>query len=245
MDALAQQVLPAAVRVRHQTSLRVVDDPAVDLLGHPVVEAAVAGLHVEDGDAHALGARYAERPLSVSPRTSRRSGSLRRAPASTPARIRPDPRPRTRSPSIAEVAIGRAHAELLEEDVAERSGRSSGRCGRASWSQWRSSRSITRLSRMISGRVPRTVRTFIARAAAASPGSMPWRSSSSRSAVAVDHFVRRAVLTPVERLAVALARAAARAASAGSRVVAALDRSAAPPPRRPGPRGSSRRAGCP
>ena len=52
-DALAQQVRPAALGVRHQHVAGVVDDAAVDLFGHAVVVAAVAGLHVIDGNAHA------------------------------------------------------------------------------------------------------------------------------------------------------------------------------------------------
>ena len=54
-DALAHEVLGAAVRVGEEHAARVVDDAAVDLFGHAVVEAAVARLHVTDADAHALG----------------------------------------------------------------------------------------------------------------------------------------------------------------------------------------------
>src|SRR5205085_12463519 len=52
---LAQEVLPAARGVGHQHIAAVVDDAAVDLLGHADVVAAVAGLHLDDGDAEALG----------------------------------------------------------------------------------------------------------------------------------------------------------------------------------------------
>ena len=46
-------------------SLDVVDDPAVDLLGHALVEAAVAGLHVEDRDLAALGGDRREAAVGV------------------------------------------------------------------------------------------------------------------------------------------------------------------------------------
>ena len=51
----AQQVFAGDVAVGHVDVADVVDDLAVDLLGHALVEAAVAGLHVEDGDLPALG----------------------------------------------------------------------------------------------------------------------------------------------------------------------------------------------
>ncbi len=47
------------------TRARVVDDAAVDLFGHPVVEAAVARLHVADADAHALGDERGEAGVGV------------------------------------------------------------------------------------------------------------------------------------------------------------------------------------
>jgi hypothetical protein len=43
-----------------------IDDAAVDLFRDPVVEAAVAALHVEDGDAHPLGDKGRERAVGVS-----------------------------------------------------------------------------------------------------------------------------------------------------------------------------------
>jgi hypothetical protein len=54
-DALAQEVFPAALRIRHQHRAAVVDDPAIDFLGHAVVVAAIAGFHVQDGDAETTG----------------------------------------------------------------------------------------------------------------------------------------------------------------------------------------------
>src|ERR1035437_262090 len=49
-ETLGQQVLPAAVSVRHQNRARMIDHAAIDFLGDPVVITAVAGLHVIDGD---------------------------------------------------------------------------------------------------------------------------------------------------------------------------------------------------
>ena len=88
-DTLAQQVVPAALGVGHEHGARVVDDPPVHLLGHALVEAAVARFHVEDGNASRL-ATIAARPLLVSPRISRRSGVARELARSTPAMIWPD-----------------------------------------------------------------------------------------------------------------------------------------------------------
>ena len=64
-DALAQQVLLAALGVRHEHGARVVDDAPVDLFGHAVVVAAVAGLHVEHRDTHALGQHRAQAAVGV------------------------------------------------------------------------------------------------------------------------------------------------------------------------------------
>ena len=47
-----------------------VHDAAVGLLGQALVLAAVASLHVEDGDVQALGRNDADRQLLVSPRIS-------------------------------------------------------------------------------------------------------------------------------------------------------------------------------
>ena len=168
------------------------------------------GLHVEDRDAHALGDDTRRGRCWC--RRGRAGGRARApsAPASTPARICPtwSAKPVALDPKV---AIGRPHAELLEEDVAERSGRSSGRCGRASGrSGGRAARSRGD-SRMISGRVPRTVRTFIARAAAERPGACRG-ARAARARRRADHVVRRAVLATLIRLALDLPRAGARAA---------------------------------
>ena len=117
------------------------------------------------------------------------------------------------SPSIAEIAVRGAHAELVEEDVAERRVEVLPGVDERRARSARSSRSITRLRRMISGRVPRTVTTFIARAAVA--GIMPCaeqlgdRATSTRSSA--ELYSR-----PCERLAVGLRGRAAPAAAAGS-----------------------------
>ncbi len=54
-DALAEQVGPAALGVGHEHVAGVIDNAAVDFLGHAVVVAAVARLHVIHRNAHALG----------------------------------------------------------------------------------------------------------------------------------------------------------------------------------------------
>ena len=54
-QALAEQILARNAAVGKVDVGDVVDDLAVDLLGHPLVEAAIARLHVEDGDLLPLG----------------------------------------------------------------------------------------------------------------------------------------------------------------------------------------------
>ena len=54
-QAFAEQVLAGNAAVGHVDVADVVHDPAVDLLGHALIEAAVACLHVEDRDFASLG----------------------------------------------------------------------------------------------------------------------------------------------------------------------------------------------
>jgi hypothetical protein len=65
LEAFAQKVHAAALGVGEQDVAAVVDDAAVDLLGHAVVVAAVPGLHVVDGDAEPLGDDRRERAVGV------------------------------------------------------------------------------------------------------------------------------------------------------------------------------------
>ena len=55
MQALGEQVAAGVLGVDEVEVGHVVDDAAVGLLGDVLVEAAVAGLHVVDGDPHPLG----------------------------------------------------------------------------------------------------------------------------------------------------------------------------------------------
>ncbi len=129
VEALGQQVLAAAVRVGHQHVARLVDDPAVDLLGDAVVEAAVAGLHVEDRDPHALcdigrhravGVAQDQQPVGPLLLEHR----LRRLPGLRPTRAAKPPPEMPR--------VGRARAPRAgRRRRRSASGRSSGRCGPA------------------------------------------------------------------------------------------------------------------
>ena len=53
------------VAIRHVYIADVVDDLPVDLLGHALVEAAVARLHVEDGNLSALGCDRGKAAIGV------------------------------------------------------------------------------------------------------------------------------------------------------------------------------------
>ena len=55
MKALGEQVAAGVLGVDEVEVRHVVDHPPVGLLGDVLVEAAVARLHVVDGDPHALG----------------------------------------------------------------------------------------------------------------------------------------------------------------------------------------------
>ena len=55
MQALGEQVAPRVLGVGEVEVGDVVDEAAVGLLRHVLVEAAVAGLHVVDGHPHPLG----------------------------------------------------------------------------------------------------------------------------------------------------------------------------------------------
>ena len=155
-------------------------------------------------------ATIADRPLLVSPRTSSASGSQREQPASLRAMIWPICSP-TRLGPDAQVAVGRGQPELVEEDVGQRAGRSSGRCGRGR-GRSRPRRSSRRRgsSRISSGRVPTTVMTFTCRRASGRRGSTKSACAISARAPRRHDRVRRRVL------AVAVRRPRPRAASSGS-----------------------------
>ena len=55
LDPFAEQVLLAALGVRHQHRAAVIDDASVDFLRYAIVEATVARFHVVDGNAHSRG----------------------------------------------------------------------------------------------------------------------------------------------------------------------------------------------
>src|SRR5438477_6221614 len=58
-NAFAQQILPAALGIRHQDVAAVIDDAPIDLLRHPIVVTAVSRLHVENGYVEPLGYHHA------------------------------------------------------------------------------------------------------------------------------------------------------------------------------------------
>ena len=63
--ALPEQVLTAAFGVGHEQIAAPVDDATIHLLGYPIVEAAVAGLHVKDRDPHTFRHVGAQRAVRV------------------------------------------------------------------------------------------------------------------------------------------------------------------------------------
>ena len=64
-QSLGEQVAPGMLGERHVDVAQVVDDLAVEFLRDPLVEAAVAGLHVEDRDLPALRRNDAEAGVGV------------------------------------------------------------------------------------------------------------------------------------------------------------------------------------
>ena len=64
-DALAHEILLAAVRIGHQDVAAVIDDSPVYLLRHSVIVASIAGLHVIHRDAEALGTYRAQTAVCV------------------------------------------------------------------------------------------------------------------------------------------------------------------------------------
>ncbi len=116
-DPFPEKVRPAPLGVGHQDIARVVDDPPVHLLRHAVVIAAVAGLHVEDGDAHPFGddrgetaVRVAEDQQPVRPL----DGHDLLGPADDPADLVAE-----RAPLDPKVVIGLPDSEVPEEDLVQ------------------------------------------------------------------------------------------------------------------------------
>ena len=98
-DALAQQVLAAALRVRHQHRAAVIDDPPVHFLGHAVVVAAVARFHVKDRNAEPPRDDRRQAAVGVAEDRAADPAGARSRSASIPPRIcptcAPKPSPRT------------------------------------------------------------------------------------------------------------------------------------------------------
>ena len=65
MDALGQQIAAGVLGVHQVEVADVVDDAAVDFLGHVEVERAVAGFHVVDRNLHPPGHDAGERAVRV------------------------------------------------------------------------------------------------------------------------------------------------------------------------------------
>ena len=169
---------------------------------------------------------------SVSPRISRRSGVLAEQHARRRARICARPARRRSAPSMPRWCVRRAHAEL-RKNTSLRVGRSSARCARGRDRTAPSSSGMTRLRRMISGRVPRTVTTFMRRIAAAR--RRPAACAREQLAAPRGRAGRRRSCTRVaERLGVGLARVRSSGSIGRMTQIARRARPCgAPPPRRP------------
>ena len=117
-QALAQQVLAGDVAVGQVDVGRVVDDAAVDLLRHAHVEAAIAGLHVEDRES--CGAWPGSPPGSCwcRPAPAWRRAALRPARRSTAMITLPIVSARGGAGGIQEV-IRLADAQVVEEDLVQ------------------------------------------------------------------------------------------------------------------------------
>ena len=94
-----------------------VDDAAIDLLGHPHVEAAVAGLHVEGGDLAPLGRDHRQAAVGIAQHQHRIGLDLRQR------RIGGDDHLadglRAGGPGRIQEHIRPADAQVLEEDAVE------------------------------------------------------------------------------------------------------------------------------
>ena len=117
-DALREQVAAAVLGVGQVHVAHVVDDAPVDLLGHVLVEAAVPGLHVEDGDLEALGGDGAERAVRVAEHEERLGAGAREEPVGAADDV---------AERLAQVLAGRLEevvglpdGEVPEEDLVQR-----------------------------------------------------------------------------------------------------------------------------
>jgi hypothetical protein len=111
-----EQVLPASLRVGQQDGAGVVDDPAVDLLRHSVVVAAVAGFHVVDGNAEAFRHDRGQAAVRVA-EDKEAVRLLGEHHAFGAGQDRADLL--TEAAAGAELVVGSSDAELGEEDVAQ------------------------------------------------------------------------------------------------------------------------------
>ncbi len=146
----------------------------------------------------------------------------------------------------AQVAVGLRARRARRRTGRSAAGRSSGPVCTSTCSQRPSSFSITRLRRMISGRVPRTVRTFTAAVPPRRRPCLPARAVLDEQQVELTRAPSRRVpsCTRARATSARPARRAARAASAGWRSSARGRRCGGTPLRRRGSRGPSRRGGC-
>ena len=137
--------------------------------------------------------------LSVSPRTSIRSGRYSSISPEVSASTRP-----TRSAKLPP-AMPRWRSGSRTPSPSKKTSLRHGSKFCPVWtrtsSQARSRRSITQLRRMISGRVPRTVRTLIGAGRLLADHSVTSKERAHR--LRVDQVLGRAVLPPTERIALA------------------------------------------
>src|SRR5947209_1432888 len=64
-NTFAQQILPAALGIRHQYVAAVIDHPPIDLLRYAIVETAVSRLHVENRYVEPLGYHHAQAAVGI------------------------------------------------------------------------------------------------------------------------------------------------------------------------------------
>ncbi len=119
VQPLGEQVAPGVLGVDEVEVGDVVDQPPVGLLRHVLVEAAVAGLHVVDGDPHPLGHQRGDAAVGVA-QDEDRVGSFREqhlARSRSASRRARDPARTCRRPSK---WSGSRSAEVVEEHLVER-----------------------------------------------------------------------------------------------------------------------------
>ena len=96
VQTLGEQVAPGVLGVDEVEVGHVVDEAPVGLLGHVLVEAAVAGLHVVDGDPHALRHDGGDAAVGVAEHEDGVGRSSRAAPPRSAISVSPRTCPRRR-----------------------------------------------------------------------------------------------------------------------------------------------------